>query len=79
MTWHRMRRGVFGKPPSQEYEDKKARLDEFKKLDKQGVINLYYLDKTGFTLIPCVPYGWQEIGNILKYPVVAANDSMYWE
>ena len=57
-----MRKGVAGKPPAQEYQEKKAQLEELKRLDEQGKIDLYYLDETGFCLIPCVPYGWQEIG-----------------
>ena len=37
-------------------------------MDEQGKIDLYYLDETGFCLIPCVPYGWQEIGEYLTIP-----------
>lgn len=33
MSWHRMRRGVKRKPPIQEYQEKKAQLSEFKRLD----------------------------------------------
>jgi hypothetical protein len=62
MSWHRMRKGVAGKPPAQEYQDKKAQLEELKQLNYQGIIDLCYLDKMGFFLIPCVPYGWQNIG-----------------
>ena len=65
MSWHRMRKGVAGQPPAQEYQEKKAQLEELKRLDEQGKIDLYYLDETGFCLIPCVPYGWQEIGEYL--------------
>ena len=68
MSWHRMRKGVAGKPPAQEYQEKKAQLEELKQLDEQGKIDLYYLDETGFCLIPCVPYGWQEIGEYLTIP-----------
>ncbi|MEG3895790.1 MULTISPECIES: IS630 family transposase [unclassified Microcoleus] len=68
MSWHRMRKGVGGKPPSQEYQDKKAQLEELKRLDDEGKIDLYYLDETGFCLIPCVPYGWQDIGEYLTIP-----------
>jgi hypothetical protein len=32
MSWHRMRRGVGGKPDPIEYEDKKENLSEFKQL-----------------------------------------------
>lgn len=66
MSWHRMRRDVGGEPNPEEYEKKKAQLEEFKRLEDEGKINLYYLDETGFCLIPSVPYGWQDIGEYLE-------------
>ncbi len=68
LSWHRMRRDVGGEPDSLEYQEKQAQLEEFKQLDKQGKIDLYYLDETGFSLIPCIPYGWQNIGEYLALP-----------
>ena len=68
MSWHRMRRAVGGEPNTQEYEEKKAQLEELQRLEYEGKINLYYLDETGFSLIPCVPYGWQDIGEYLPIP-----------
>jgi transposase len=68
MSWHRMRRGLGGKPNADEYQEKQAQLEELKRLDEQGEIDLYYLDETGFCLIPCVPYGWQNIGEYLALP-----------
>lgn len=65
MTWHRMRRDVAGQPNPEEYQGKKVQLEEFKRLDSEGTIDLYYLDETGFCLIPSVPYGWQNIGEYL--------------
>lgn len=65
MSWHRMRRDVGGKPDPLEYKEKKAQLEEFKRLEDEGKIDLYYLDETGFCLIPSVPYGWQDIGEYL--------------
>ena len=65
MSWHRMRRAVGGEPQPQEYKEKQAQLEELKRLDEQGFIDLYYLDETGFCLIPCVPYSWQNIGEYL--------------
>jgi len=35
------------------------------KLDAAEEIDLYYLDETGFCLIPCVPYGWQPVGETI--------------
>jgi transposase len=65
MNWHRLRRGVGGEPEQGEYQEKKAQLEEFKRLEDEGEINLYYLDETGFSLIPNIPYGWQNIGEYL--------------
>jgi transposase len=66
MSWHRMRRDVGGQPDPLEYKEKKAQLEEFKRLEDEGKIDLYYLDETGFCLIPSVPYGWQDIGEYVK-------------
>jgi transposase len=66
MSWHRLRRDVSGKPDPLEYKEKKAQLEEYKRLEDEGKINLYYLDETGFSLIPSVPYGWQDIGEYLE-------------
>lgn len=66
MSWHRMRRCVRGEPDPVEYQEKQAKLIELKRLDDAGEINLYYLDETGFCLIPTVPYGWQNIGEYLS-------------
>lgn len=62
MSWHRLRRVVGGQPDAQEYEQKQAQLAAFKQLEDQGELDLYYLDEAGFCLIPCIPYGWQQIG-----------------
>ncbi|MEG4015797.1 MULTISPECIES: hypothetical protein [unclassified Microcoleus] len=51
-----------------EYQDKKAQLEELKRLDDRGEIDLYYFDEAGFCWIPCVPYGWQNIGKYLAIP-----------
>ncbi len=65
LSWHRMRRDVGGEPDPLDYQEKQAHLKNLKYLDEQGQIDLYYLDETGFCLIPCVPYGWQNIGEYL--------------
>jgi transposase len=63
-----MRRGVGGDPLIEIYQEKKTQLEELERLDEQGEINLYYLDETGFSLIPAVPYAWQDIGEYLNIP-----------
>lgn len=68
MSWHRLRKGVGGQPNPEEYRQKKAKLEEFRQLEHSGKINLYYLDEVGFSFSPCVPYGWQNIGEYLPIP-----------
>jgi len=31
-------------------------------LEKEGCIDLFFTDESGFNLTPCIPYGWQPIG-----------------
>ena len=73
MSWHRFRRAPWGQPDPQEYAEKKAELEELKRLDSEGEIDLYYLDQAGFSLIPCIPYGWQLIGETLAIPSSRSN------
>jgi len=40
MSWHRMRRGVRESKPW--YEHKKAQLEEFKRLEDEGKLYLYF-------------------------------------
>jgi hypothetical protein len=65
MSWHRYRRVVGGQPDHQEYAHKCVQLEALKQLDERGEIDLYYLDEAGFCLIPCIPYGWQPVGETL--------------
>jgi transposase len=66
MSWHRLRRVVGGQPDATEYKQKQAELEQLKQLEEQGELDLYYLDEVGFCLIPCVPYGWQPIGETME-------------
>ena len=66
MSWHRFRRVVGGQPDAEIYAAKQAELEHLKRLEEAGEINLYYLDESGFCLIPYVPYGWQPIGEVLE-------------
>ena len=65
MSWHRFRRVVGRQPNVQEYDQKQAELTTLQELEEQGELDLYYLDEAGFCLIPCVPYGWQPIGQTI--------------
>ncbi len=61
-TWHRIRKVLGSKPDEQEYGEKSELLEELKEKEKQGKIDLRYLDEVGFSLITLVPYCTQEIG-----------------
>ena len=68
LRWRRVRRVVGGKPDEQEYREKQQQLTELLEQEKQGKIDLRYLDESGFSLTPTVPYAWQEKGTGLSLP-----------
>ena len=60
MTWRRMKRGLSKEAEEWELEVKLPRLREFLEQEQKGEIDLRYLDQSGFSLTPYIPYGWQE-------------------
>lgn len=44
------------------YADRAERLQELQLLEKQGHIDLFYGDESGFSLTSAIPYGWQFAG-----------------
>ena len=62
MRWKRMKRGTSKDQAEWELEVKMPHLKELKERDKKGEIDLRYLDETGFSLVPNIPYAWQEKG-----------------
>jgi hypothetical protein len=49
-----------------EFLQAKSHIEELGVLEKTGKINLYFFDVSGISLIPCVPYAWQERGKYVK-------------
>jgi transposase len=49
-----------------EYERLYKVLQELKKLEESGFLDLFYGDQSSFSMNPNVPYGWQEKGNAIK-------------
>lgn len=66
MGWYRIRKRVKGETDPELYQQKKAELRELESLEKQGKIDLYYGDESGFSLTPQIPYCWQEKGEKLE-------------
>lgn len=60
MRWKRMKRGLSKKPDEWEVEVKIPVLTKLIEEERNGEIDLRYLDQSGFSLTPYIPYGWQE-------------------
>jgi transposase len=55
-----MKRGLSKEPDEWELEVKTPVLTELRGQEKREEIDLRYLDESGFSLVPYIPYGWQE-------------------
>lgn len=44
-------------------------LEALQECETHGRIQLFYFDEAGVSLMPCVPYAWQPIGQTLELPV----------
>ncbi len=60
MTWRRMKRGLSKAAEEWELEVKLPKLRGFLEQETKGEIEIRYLDQSGFSLMPYIPYGWQE-------------------
>ena len=60
MGWYRIKRRVGGEPIPGFYERKVEKLEQLKRQEEKGEIEIRYLDESGFCLIPYIPYAWQE-------------------
>ncbi|ARI80951.1 transposase [Microcystis aeruginosa FACHB-905 = DIANCHI905] len=55
MRWKRVRRGVGKTPDEWKLEVKLPILEELKKQEKRGEIEIGYLDEMGWDSKPCIP------------------------
>ena len=67
MVWKRIRKSLKKKRPDN-YEERKVKLEELKNQAKRKEIDLFYGDGSGFSLIPYIPYAWQETGTTIEVP-----------
>jgi transposase len=65
LSWKRIRKVVKGHPDPDTYQERKAALATLVEDDQEGIIDLRYVDESGFCLVPYVPYAWQESGETL--------------
>jgi len=66
MSWRRIKKRVAGEPEPTVYQEKKKELEELKKPEDRGEIDLIFFDETGFCLNAYVPYAWQEKGEVVQ-------------
>lgn len=69
-VWKRMRRSVRGRRNEVDFQRAKEQLAQLRQAcgAAKRDFELVYFDGAGFTLIPCVPYGWQPKGETLELP-----------
>ena len=60
-----MKRGMSKTPDEWELEAKLPRREALKNQEKKGEIEVRYLDESGFSLKPYIPYGWPEKGKTI--------------
>lgn len=68
LTWKRVRKSLKSRRDTDFFEKSRQQLAELVEQEKQGLIDLYYFDQSGFTLEPCVPYAWQLMGETIGIP-----------
>ncbi|BAQ64479.1 IS630 family transposase [Geminocystis sp. NIES-3709] len=66
MGWYRFKKKVKGEVCPELYLQKKRQLEQLKRAENEGKIDIYYGDESGFSLGPCLPYGWQEKGRKIE-------------
>lgn len=72
-SWKRQRKTPHGAPTEEEYEQAKVDIKELKQLAQDGEFDLLYFDATGFSLVPSVPYAWQDIGRAGTIGIPSSN------
>lgn len=65
-SWKRFRKSLKGLQDEQEYEQKLGELRQLVCLSKEGYIDLFFADESGFNLQGHVPYGWQPKGEYIQ-------------
>ena len=68
LSWKRMRKSVRGKRNDEEFAEALKIINKLMIQADNDEINFYYFDESGFTLEPCIPYAWQEIGKTIEIP-----------
>jgi len=68
LSWKRVRKSLRGKRNDEKFTEAIETIKNLMTQSDNGEIDFYYFDESGFTLEPCVPYAWQEIGKTIEIP-----------
>lgn len=68
LCWKRVRKSLRPKRNPELFEQSRQQLSGLIEKSRQGEIDLFYFDESGFTLEPCVPYAWQPRGETIEVP-----------
>lgn len=66
--WKRCRHSLREKRDEEVFQKDKEVLRFLKEKEDDQKINLYFFDESGFSTTPCIPYGWQRIGETYELP-----------
>ena len=67
-SWKRARLSLKRKRNKVEFELKKEQIENLKRLEDSGYLDLYFGDESHFGLTPNVPYAWQTKENTILLP-----------
>ena len=68
MVWKRMRRSLRGKRNEEAFRLAQQELSTLRGRAAAAECDLYFYDEAGFSLQPCVPYGWQAVNERIELP-----------
>lgn len=68
LCWKRIRKSLKSKRDANEFLHCQQQLLDLLEKEKQGEIDVFYYDESGFSLDPCIPYAWQPIGKNIEIP-----------
>ena len=68
LSWKRIRKSLKSKRNEDDFQFSKSIIYQLIEDYKLGKINLKYFDESGFSLVPCIPYAWQKIGEHIEVP-----------
>jgi transposase len=68
LRWKRVRKSLKDKRDPEAFAHGQRELWALQEQHKRGEIGLYYFDEAGFALDPCLPYAWQQEGEVIEVP-----------